>query len=407
MFPPDLTETDIGNKLCSCYSHLQVDMKFIFRFFSGAASVAAAFLCLACSLSSFAASTTVTVGSPTDRFTPAVVNINVGDKVIWNWVATPHSTTSGTNGVPSGLWDSHLITSGLPHFFTNTFLSSGKFIYFCSMHFNMGMTGAVFVASASLPPGIAITNPLSGAVFAAPASVTIQASPTNGSGTVTNVQFLVGSTVLTNETAAPFSAVTNNVAAGNYTLTAIAMDSGGFTATNSVNITVDSPPSVTITNPLNNATLSSPANVIIQASASDSDGTVTNVQFLVGSTVLTNEIAPPFSAATNNLAAGSYNLSAIAFDNLGVKNTNAVSISVVTPVTVFLTNSAKLSSTSFQFSYPANVGLSYIVQISTNLALTNWITLVTNVAASNPVVFVDNLTTNMPGFYRVGRLPNP
>jgi hypothetical protein len=53
------------------------------------------------------------------------------------------------------------------------------------------------------------------------------------------------------------------------------------------------------------------------------------------------------------------------------------------------------------------VGLSYIVQLSTNLALTNWITLVTNVAASNPVVFVDNHTTNTPGFYRVGRLPNP
>ncbi len=296
----------------------------MFRFFPGAASAAVAFLCLACPLSGFAASTTVTVGSPTDRFSPAVVNINVGDKVIWNWAATFHSSTSGTNGVagddngvPSGLWDSGLITSGLSHTFTNTFLSAGNFSYFCKMHFSMGMTGAIFVASASLPPGIAITNPLSGAVFAAPASVTIQASATNGSGTVTNVQFLVGSTVLTNETAAPFS------------------------------------------------------------------------------------------AATSNLVAGSYNLSAIAFDNLGVKNTNAVSISVVTPVTVFLTNSAKLSSASFQFSYPANVGLSYIVQISTNLALTNWTTLVTNVAASNPVVFVDNRTTNAPGFYRVGRLPNP
>jgi plastocyanin len=315
MFPTDLKETNVGNKLCSGSSHLQEDMKFMFRFFPGAAT-AAVLSGLSFPLTGFAASTNVTVGNPTDRFSPTNVTINAGDKVIWTWVAQPHSTTSGTNDVPSGLWDSTVITK-LPHAFTNTFPSAGSFSYYCQVHYDKGMTGAVFVTSASLPPAIVITNPLSGAVFAAPASVTIQASATNGSGTVTNVQFLVGSTVLTNETAAPFS------------------------------------------------------------------------------------------AATNNLAAGSYNLSAIAFDNLGVKNTNAVSISVVTPVTVFLTNSAKLSSASFQFSYPANVGLSYIVQLSTNLALTNWITLVTNVAASNPVVFVDNHTTNTPGFYRVGRLPNP
>jgi chitinase len=166
---------------------------------------------------------------------------------------------------------------------------------------------------------------------------------------------------------------------------------------------------VTITNPLDNATLSAPANVTIQASASDPDagGSVTNVQFLVGSAVLTNQTTAPFSAATNNLAAGSYTLWAVASDNNGVKNTNAVTINVVTPVQTTLSGTAQMSSTNFQFSYSANVGLSYIVQRSTNLTEANWITLVTNVAGSNPVVFVDNHATNGTGFYRVGRLPNP
>jgi hypothetical protein len=122
---------------------------------------------------------------------------------------------------------------------------------------------------------------------------------------------------------------------------------------------------------------------------------------------LTNQTTSPFSAATNNLAAGSYTLWAVASDNLGVKNTNAVTINVVTPVQTILSGTAQTFSTNFQFSYSANVGLSYIVQRSTNLAPANWITLVTNVAASNPVVFVDNHATNGPGFYRVGRLPNP
>ena len=72
-----------------------------------------------------------------------------------------------------------------------------------------------------------------------------------------------------------------------------------------------------------------------------------------------------------------------------------------------LSDTAQTYYTNFQFSYSTDVGLSYIVQRSTNLAPANWITLVTNVAASNPATFVDNHATNGPGFYRVGRLPNP
>jgi hypothetical protein len=153
--------------------------------------------------------------------------------------------------------------------------------------------------------------------------------------------------------------------------------------------------------------LSAPANVTIRASASDTDGSVTNVQFIVGTNVLTNVNIAPFSGTTNNLAAGGYTLSAIATDNNGVKNTNVISITIVTPVAISLVNPATSSSANFQFSYSANVGLSYVIQRSTNLAPANWITLITNTAASNPVVFVDIHATNSPNFYRVGRLPNP
>jgi hypothetical protein len=183
--------------------------------------------------------------------------------------------------------------------------------------------------------------------------------------------------------------------------------SGGYSYQRSTLAVVNNPPSVTITNPVNGAVFAAPAKVTIQASASDSDGTVTNVQFLIGSNVLTNKTAAPYSAVTNGLAAGSYTLSTIASDNQGAKATNTVTVSVVTPVTVTLTNTAKFSGTNFQFSYPANVGLSYVIQQSTNLVSTNWVAIVTNVAASNPVVFVDTRATNKSGYYRVGRLPNP
>jgi plastocyanin/uncharacterized protein (DUF2141 family) len=371
-----------------------------------------------CAFSSFAATATVLVGSSGLTFKPAITNIAVNDRVIWTWAGPviPHSTTSGavvtttngavitTNSVPDGLWDSSVAIS--PHSFTNTFTFAGNFPYFCKIHFTNGMTGTIIVTG--LPPTISITNPVSGALFIAPANVTIQAAasdPNNG-GSVTNVQFLIGPTVLADKTAAPFSAVTNNLAAGSYTLSAIASDSVGMKATNSVNIIVDAPPTVTITNPVSGTVFSAPANVTIHVSASDSDGTVTNVQFLVGLTILTNKTTAPFSAVTNNLAAGSYTFSAIASDNNGVTATNAVAINVVTPLPLSI-SAPQSSSVGFQFSYTASVGLNYIIQQSTNLASSNWTTIFTNMATNNPAIFVDNFATNNPAFYRVGLLPNP
>ncbi len=290
-----------------------------------AVGVLAAMLCLFPHCD-FAASFTVTVGNPADKFSPAVISINTGDQVVWNWAATFHSTTSGTNGVhgddngvPSGLWDSGLITSGLPHTFTNTFPVAGSFSYYCSLHYPSPnfMTGAVLVASSVLPPTVVITNPIANTVFAAPANVTIQAS------------------------------------------------------------------------------------------ASESGGSITNVQFLAGASVLANVTAPPFTATANNLSAGGYTLSAIASDGNGVTATSSVPINIVTPVAVSLSGSAVSVGTNFQFSYLVNTGLSYVVQRSINLYPPTWISLATNVAVSNPVVFVDKHATNTPAFYRVGRMPNP
>lgn len=288
---------------------------------TAAAMIASALFCTVLVQKSSAATTTVLVGSGGDVFTPAIVSINVNDSIIWNWQGPAHSTTSGTNGVPgddngvpSGSWDSTIIFS-TPHFFTNTFTSAGTFDFYCSEHYFLGMTGQVLVASSLVPPSLAITNPLNGAAFAAPANVTIQAGVTNGSGTVTNVEFLVNNGLL----------------------------------------------------------------------ASENSG--------------------PFSTTANSLAAGAYTLSAIAKDNNGLSATNSVDINVVTPVRVLLTSASRASGTGFQFSYSANVGLSYVVQRSTDLM--TWLSLGTNTAASSPVVFDDSNATNGIDFYRVWLLPNP
>ncbi len=277
-----------------------------------AATVVAMLFCLA-PRNGFAAVANVSVVN--FAFVPATTNISVGDTVIWTWPSgsANHNVVTTASPTPAGWTNEPTLFSG-PATFTNIFNVSGNFPYQCTLHH---FTGSIVVAAVSLPPTVSITNPAANAVFAAPANVTIQAT------------------------------------------------------------------------------------------ASQSGGSITNVQFLVGSAVLTNETTPPFSATTNNLAAGSYTLSAIASGDVGLTATNSVNITVVTPVPVGLTNSSAFSVTNFQLSYAANAGLSYVIQRSTNLVAANWVSLVTNVAASNPVVFVDTSATNTPAFYRVGRMPNP
>lgn len=275
-----------------------------------------------------------------------------------------------------------------------------------------GGTGFAYTRStpaAVIPPTptISITNPVGGAVFSAPANVSIGASAAVSSGTVTNVQFFTNGVLLRTVLTAPFN-FTNALPAGAYALKAVATASGISATSAVVNITVDAPPAVTITNPASGAVFSAPANITIRASASDGDGTVTNVQFLVGPNVLTNISSGTFTGTTNNLAAASYTLTAIASDNFGIKNSNSISISVVTPVATTLSGmSASAASANFQFSYLANVGLNYVIQRSTNLVSTNWLSLLTNTAVSSTVIFTDNNATNSAGYYRVGRLPNP
>lgn len=78
----------------------------------------------------------------------------------------------------------------------------------------------------------------------------------------------------------------------------------------------NAPPSVTITNPPDNAVVSSSANLTINASASDPDGSVTNVQFFDGAVSLGNDATSPYSISTR-LAIGAHTLTAVASDNLG------------------------------------------------------------------------------------------
>ena len=81
------------------------------------------------------------------------------------------------------------------------------------------------------PPTVSITSPATNASFTAPATITLQATASDADGNVAKVEFFNGSTSLGALTATPYSLTWSNVAAGTYSVTAIATDNGGATTT--------------------------------------------------------------------------------------------------------------------------------------------------------------------------------
>ena len=95
---------------------------------------------------------TVMVGQDGLTFTPARLTIHVGDTVHWVWATGGHSVVSGTDGNAdnrfcspgdTGCANPPLSNAGATY--DHTFASTGSFPYYCSVHFSLGMTGAITV----------------------------------------------------------------------------------------------------------------------------------------------------------------------------------------------------------------------------------------------------------------------
>jgi plastocyanin len=78
-------------------------------------------------------------------FDPESLSIQEGDTVTWvNQTSISHTTTSGTNCVPDGQWDSGLMGPG--ETFSAQFLTVGDYPYFCIPHCDFGMIGFIHVS---------------------------------------------------------------------------------------------------------------------------------------------------------------------------------------------------------------------------------------------------------------------
>ena len=121
------------------------------------------------------------------------------------------------------------------------------------------------------------------------------------------------------------------MAAGTYKLVARAFDDKGFSGLSSpVEITitgtgpVNQAPIVSLTSPTANSTYTFGSSVSLTANASDTDGTISKVEFYAGTDLIgTDDSEPSYAITWSQPTAGTYSLKAKAYDNSGASTESA------------------------------------------------------------------------------------
>jgi hypothetical protein len=198
---------------------------------------------------------------------------------------------------------------------------------------------------ANTPPIVSISGPATKSVFNVGANITIVALASDPNGSISKVEFYANNLLIGTDSSFPYSYVWNNVGVGDYVVFARAYDNlNDSTNSMAINISVIQPvnvlPTVSITAPVSGTNFAYPSPVTITATAADSDGYTTKVEFYVDNVLIGTDTISPYSYTWNTVTAGNHTLTARAFDNLNAaKTSSAVNIGMVQAVTNGLSRS--------------------------------------------------------------------
>ncbi|MEM6766398.1 MAG: Ig-like domain-containing protein [Bacteroidota bacterium] len=209
---------------------------------------------------------------------------------------------------------------------------------------NGGLAGVsnfvdISVTAEPQAPEVSITDPDNGDIFNEGDNIVIEADASDSDGTVSKVDFFQGSTLLGTDNTSPYSFTWANAPSGTFALTARATDDDGLTETSTaVNITIRSKPSVAFTSPVDNEAFLDGSTIQLTATASDTDGTVSKVEFFEGANKLGEDTAAPYEFSWANVPFGDYQLRAVATDNNGLQGVADINISVQIGPSVSITS---------------------------------------------------------------------
>jgi hypothetical protein len=250
--------------------------------------------------------------------TSGIYNVNGGEQgtTVTNRVLIGQFTTDGVFSFELNVQIRLKGTTTLERYVASN--PSGNEILFTKLNYTS--TGSEVV-----PPSITITSPADGSSFTAGQSVSITANATDADGTVSLVEFYVDGLKTGEDASAPYQYNWTSVA-GAGQITARATDNQGNQTTSSpVTISVSGsnvPPVVSITSPVNGASIVAGTLVNITANASDADGSVTKIEFFINGTKIGEDASSPYQIEWTSVS-GNASLTARATDNQGNQTTSS------------------------------------------------------------------------------------
>lgn len=171
-----------------------------------------------------------------------VIGVNSLDAV----TVTPSSLQSGESAVitvtganPCGALtfdygDERIITHAiteLPYSHTTSWTSGGtKYVTVRGESTCVGELTTTVAVTGNQAAVVTLTSPANAAQFLAPAAITLAATASDPDGSIARVDFYNGPTVIGSVTSAPYSIVWSNVLAGQYSISAVAIDNAGASA---------------------------------------------------------------------------------------------------------------------------------------------------------------------------------
>jgi transcription elongation GreA/GreB family factor len=209
------------------------------------------------------------------------------------------------------------------------------------------------------PSAVVITGPTAGAVVNLGSQITISANASDADGTITVVEFYNGATLIGVDSTSPYSFVWNGATAGSNTITVKAIDNNGASTSTSVNIVINVPPTTSISSPASGTVFTLNTPILINAVASDIDGSVATVEFYNGTTLLGTDNSSPYSFTWNGAPFGTYTLTVKSIDNDGaITTSSAVNVIVNAPPTCAITNPVNNSILNYPGTITINTNCS-------------------------------------------------
>ncbi|MFN8416335.1 MAG: sugar-binding protein [Cytophagaceae bacterium] len=238
---------------------------------------------------------TVTTTTPTTfcQGGSVVLSANTGTGLTYQW-------RNGTSNIASATGASYTATTVGSY---NVIVSSG----------NCSATSTSTTVTVSAPITVSITpSGIQTLLPSQPITLTASTSATGVTYTWYNGTSVVGSNAST------LSVTT----AGNYS---VQITNGSCQATsNTVSVVNANAPLVSMISPTNNGTAVAPATIILEAQATDSDGSITKVEFYQNNVKVGEGTGTTsYQYTLTNVAQGSYTFYAVATDNSGLQTTSA------------------------------------------------------------------------------------